>query len=237
MRQHRFIGDFDLRPGPLTVRDAALSNQLKNVFRLRAGDGIVLGDGRGQEAEAVINGFGAAAVDLTLAEPRAVTSEPARRVTLYAAVLKRENFEWVAEKAVEVGAAELVPVVSERTVKLGLREDRLRKIMREAAEQCGRGILPTLGRTMTFAEALADAARQDLNIIFELAKPPLPPVAFAERAARQVGVFIGPEGGWTDEEVSTAAERGFVVAGLGRLTLRAETAATVATFLAATVGE
>jgi 16S rRNA (uracil1498-N3)-methyltransferase len=237
MRLHRFIGDYDLRAGAFTVSDAGLVNQLKNVFRLATGDAVILCDGRGQEAQAVIEGFGKATVDFAIEEVRTVSTESPVEVTLYCAVLKRENFEWVAEKAVEGGVTALVPVLSERTVKLGLREDRLVKIMREAAEQSGRGALPQLVRTMTFKEALSDAARQDLNVIFEIGQPLFSQSAITASGAKRVGVFVGPEGGWTDEEVVAAKDKGFLVAGLGRRVLRGETAATVAVFLAATAGE
>lgn len=237
MRLHRFIGDYDLRAGALTVSDAGLVNQLKNVFRLATGDAVILCDGRGSEAQSVIEGFGKATVDFSIEEVRAVATESPVEVTLYCAVLKRENFEWVAEKAVECGAAAIVPVLSERTVKLGLREDRLLKIMREAAEQSGRGAMPQLIRAMTFKEALSDAARQDLNVIFEIGVPLFSQAAITAAGAKRVGVFVGPEGGWTEEEIADAKDREFLVAGLGRRVLRGETAAAVAVFLAATAGE
>lgn len=237
MRLHRFLGNYDLRDGAKTIEDAALVNQLKNVFRLAPGDAVTLGDGRGREARAVIERLGQATLEVVIEEVRTVTTEPPVEVTLYCAVLKRENFEWVAEKAVECGVAAIVPVLSERTVKLGVRDDRLVKIMREAAEQSGRGVLPELVRTMTFKEALSDAARQDLNVIFELDYPLFSQQTIKDHSARRVGVWVGPEGGWTEEEVETARAMEFCVAGLGRRVLRGETAAAIAVFLAATAGE
>lgn len=237
MRLHRFIGDYDLRAGSLSVTDAGLANQLKNVFRLASGDAVILCDGRGHEAQAAIEGFGKASVDFAIEEVRPVDTESPVEVTLYCAVLKRENFDWVAEKAVECGVTTLVPVLSERTVKLGLREDRLEKIMREAAEQSGRGVLPQLAKAMTFKQAVSDASRQDLNVFFEIGLPLFNQADITSRQARRVGVFVGPEGGWTEDEVEVAKVTGFLAAGLGRRVLRGETAAAVAVFLAATAGE
>src|SRR3989344_2070787 len=84
-------------------------------------------------------------------------NEPLRKVMLYCAILKRENFELVVQKATEIGVAEIVPVITRRTVKLALKQERLEKIIKEAAEQSGRGVVPTLSKPMEFQEALEHA--------------------------------------------------------------------------------
>jgi 16S rRNA (uracil1498-N3)-methyltransferase len=235
MRFNRFVGDYDLSRDTLAVRDAAFASQLGNVLRLDAGDTVTLCDGRGFEADATILALAKGGAEFALKGRRAVATEAAVRVSLYCAVLRRENFEWVAEKAVEAGAARLVPVISERTVKLGLRLDRLARIMKEATEQSGRGLLAALGEPLRFKEALADAvARHDAVVMFELAAPLFERSALRERGAQSVAVFVGPEGGWSPEEMAQAKATGALVAGLGPRVLRAETAATVATYLAAT---
>lgn len=236
MRLHRFIGTFDFGDQRLSVRDAGLRNQLENVLRLEAGDAVELCDGAGRDARARIVSFGKATIDFDIEEIRDNVAEPAIDVTLYCAILKRENFEIVAQKGTEAGIHALVPVLSARTVKQQARPDRLEKIMREAAEQSGRGIVPALREPLRFADALDDAAnRNGTNVMFELGAKPYAP-AHASPGSR-VGIFIGPEGGWDDGEVAAGRERGLVIAGLGARTLRAETAATVATYLAVMSGE
>lgn len=235
MRTHRFIIDVPLAVGTLTVRDAGLANQLANVLRLDEGDAVTLCDGKGMEAAAAILSFSKQAVDFTVDAVTRNDAESAVRVTLYCAVLKRENFEIACQKATEAGAARIVPVVSRRTVKTGFRADRLAKIIREAVEQSGRGTLPDVAEQMSFKDALADAARNDVNVVFALGGSPFDASTIARGAT--VGAFVGPEGGWDEDEVSLCREQGFAVASLGPRVLRAETAATVATYLISSRGD
>jgi 16S rRNA (uracil1498-N3)-methyltransferase len=132
------------------------------------------------------------------------------------------------QKAVEAGVHRVIPVVTARTVKLGLKIDRLAKIAQEAAEQGGRGIVPEISEPIKFKYAIKLAAEHDVNYFFdaegeEYSRPKL--------LSATVGVWIGPEGGWEDFEIEAARQSNFVIASLGKLVLRAETAATVAVYL------
>lgn len=233
MRLHRFIGDFKLVPGgQIPSSDPELINQLQNVFRLRSGDSVLLCDGQGKESVASINSLGKKRIVFDLGEIRRIASPP-RAVTLYAAILKRENFEWVVEKSTECGVSKVIPILTEHTVKLALNLDRLRKIAREAAEQCGRGEVPEVINAVPFNQAILAARNSGDAVYFcdgdgsELLSRSL--VGLAK--GRPISIFIGPEGGWNNAE-RTEAE-GFERVSLGGLTLRAETAAVVASFLAA----
>lgn len=237
MRTHRFIIDVPLTVGTLAVRDAGLANQLANVLRLDEGDAVTLCDGRGMEAAASILSFAKTGVDFAVDAVRRNEAESAVRLTLYCAVLKRENFEIACQKATEAGAARIVPVVSRRTVKTGFRADRLAKIVREAVEQSGRGVIPEVAEPMSFKEAIADAATNAANVVFALGGTPFAPASVAGAGNESVGAFVGPEGGWDEDEVAACRERGFVVASLGPRVLRAETAATVVTHLIASRGD
>ncbi|MBI1998741.1 MAG: 16S rRNA (uracil(1498)-N(3))-methyltransferase [Parcubacteria group bacterium] len=235
MRLNRFIGDFDLDAGRMTLRDLDIVHQITRVLRLEVGEYIVLCDGAGHEAEGEISSIGKNEVQVNLGEKYKNENDPLQRIVLYLAVLKRENFEYAAEKATETGAAKIVPVISARTIKTGLNTERVRKIMKEAAEQSGRGIVPQLSEPMAFTDALQNAAGNDDNLFFHTVGGGA--LEFKrERGAitkSRIGVFIGPEGGWSDDEAGLAKDAGFIIASLGPLTLRAETAATIATYLAA----
>lgn len=231
MRLHRFILTLDLSADRLEVRDRETVNQVANVLRLGPGDRLLVCDGKGKEATVQLVDVGAA-LTVDVLDRHDVATESTVAVTLYCSVLKRENFELVVQKAVECGAARVVPVVTARTVKLGIKRDRAQKIAREAAEQSGRGIVPRVEEPMSLKEAIADAKGNDANIAFELGAPLL---GSAKLGAR-VGVFIGPEGGWDDAEVEVLRAAGYHVAGLGPRVLRAETAAVVAVFLATSAG-
>lgn len=234
MKIHRFIGDFKPEGDYLELKDEELVNQVKNVLKLKPGEQIILSDGRGEEMPAVIKSFHQKFIGLAILPKKQNVNDPKTSVILYCAVLKSENFEWVAEKATEVGARRIVPVISDRTVKLNLKLDRMRKIVKEAAEQSGRGTLPEIGEIVDFEDAVFEARDNEINLFFDPSGEALEkPQWFGMYGGQKAGVFIGPEGGWTDKELDTARENNFQIVSLGKLVLRAETAAIIAVYLAA----
>lgn len=233
MKVHRFIGHFDFDKKVSSITNKEIYNQIKNVLRLRAGEEIILGDGHGREARAEIISFGKQSVGINILKTETNNAEPEMKPVLYAAILKKENFEFVAAKAVEAGVAEIIPVITAKTIKTNLRMDRLEKIVREAAEQSGRGILPVVGKILKFKEALAHAGGNDSNLFFEVRAPRFEQRKLTVDVGRRVGIWIGPEGGWDEEEIKVVQEKNFQIVSLGKLTLRAETAAIIASYLAA----
>lgn len=236
MKIYRFIGNFDLQLGGIKISDAEIYHKAKNVLRLNIGEKIILGDGKNHEATAGIIGFGKNLIEVEILEINDNTNESSVHGILYCSILKRENFEWVVQKATEVGIKEIVPVISARTVKFGIKEDRFRKIILEAGEQSGRGELPILNEAMKINVAMKSAEQNDLNLFFEMGYPALSPADISSLKLKRVGIFIGPEGGWSDEELDMIKEKvkddkKFKLAGLGKTTLRAETAAVVASWV------
>lgn len=229
MKLHRFIGDFDLSKKGLIITDSNVVAQIRRVLRLRVGDQISLGDGRGNEALVQIKAFKKGVVEVDILKVSKSNIESQIGVLLYCSILKRSNFDLVVQKATEVGVKEIVPLICKRTVKLKIRIERLEKIIREAAEQSGRGELPKLCEVMKFEEAIMRASDNDANFFFDKSG-----VKLGSRVAEQghkVGIFIGPEGGWEDSEIQLAKEKGFKIVNLGKLTLRSETAAIIASYL------
>ncbi len=215
--------------GLRTVTDPALYNQIHNVLKLVVGEPVILFNATGVEAMSVIATIEKKSLTVNIVQVRASTAEPARFVSLYLAILKNEHFEWAAQKAVECGVSEIIPIVTSRTVKLALKMDRVVKIIKEAAEQSGRVVVPRLAEPMAFADAMTQAVKYNTeNVLCD-----------GEGTGRvtprtdRVGVWIGPEGGFHPEEIGAGQKAGFVTASLGPLTLRAETAAIIATYLAA----
>lgn len=229
---HRFIlVGTDVSSDRIVVSDREAVHQMRNVFRLGEGDAFVACDGKGTDAVLEIERASLSSVEARVRERRSSVGEPSVRVTLYCSVLKREHFELVVQKATECGVAAIVPIVSARTVRLGTRADRLEKIAREAAEQCGRGVVPGILEPMSLREAVEHARGNAANIFFEPGMPAFDAAAIG--ASASAGLFIGPEGGWEPDEVAALRAAGFHAAGLGPRILRAETAAIVAVFLAA----
>jgi len=228
MKLHRFIGTYPLEERQFTVHDPSLAHQLQRVLKLTPEEEVILADGKGNEAVAVISGFVKGGASFTVRSRRRNENEPNVFITLYLSMLKSEFFEFAAQKATEAGASRIIPVHAARTVKLGFRTERLGRIVKEAAEQSGRGMVPELWGPLDLAQALTHAAGNELNILFDQGGEH---VAGYERQRTHTGIFIGPEGGWAPEELALVRDRGCLVMSLGRLTLRAETAATVASYL------
>lgn len=227
---HRFIGNFDLSKKELFINDFDFINQARNVLRLKIGDKLILCDGNLNEAVAEIANLNKEFAELKILETYKNKNEPENYVVLYCPILKKENFEWVVQKAVEVGVKEITPIITTRTVKLGLNFERLNKIIKEAAEQSGRGVLLKLNEAINFNEAVTEAKnKNEINLFFNTGEHPL---GSSASKLNKIGVFVGPEGGWDEEEIKIAQSNGFALVGLGNTVLRAETAVIVASYLA-----
>ena len=229
MKKHLFIGDFNFNNKTLIIKDKELTNQVKNVLRFKVGDIIFLGDGNKNEARTEILEIKKDEVIVSVVSTEINDNEYNKEVTLYLAILKRENFELVIQKATEIGITKIVPVISERTVKTGLKTERLEKITKEASEQSGRGVLPIITEPMKFKEAFKHSQENKINLFFHFGGEDINKIKISDK---KIGLFIGPEGGWSDAEVAEIKKSdNFIQASLGKLTLRGETAAIVACYL------
>lgn len=228
MKLHRFIGDFIFSGNEVEITNPQNIKQIKGILRLEVGESIVLADGRGTQYEVKITSL---AHDKIICEKigEVKNNEPKKKVSLYLAILKKENFELAVEKAVECGVSEITPVITERTVKTGLNVERINKIIREASEQCERSVVPGLLPIMKFEDALNDGEKNEGRIIFHTQN-------YAEykpdKNAISASIFIGPEGGFTEKEISLAKNADYIPASLGNLILRGETASTIAVYRA-----
>ena len=234
MRLNRFFGDFDFQQKSLRISDRDFLHQIKNVLWLGKGQQIILADGKLNEAVAEILAVSRDDLTVKILTISQNINEPIYRVILYCSILKRENFELVVQKATEVGAAEIAPIICQRTIKTGLKKDRLEKIIKQAAEQSSRGSLPVLREVTDFKEAIADTKENNINILFDSSGAKFVQsdcTNLAPQEKPRVGIFIGPEGGWSEEEITAAKEAGFKIVSLGKLTLRAETAAIIASYI------
>lgn len=230
MRIHRFFIEADFfQKGLIEYSEKEFLNQIKNVLRLKPGDKVFLFNNEMDEVEAEITEIKKDLVKLRILKVQKNLREPKIRTILYCSILKHNNFEIVVQKATEIGIKEIFPIVSERTVKFLLREKRLNKIIKEAAEQSGRGFLPVLHNSLTFSEAIKNAVQNEINLIFDRDGESFK--KFKRETFNKRGIFIGPEGGWSELELKLAKKNNFKVISLGKLTLRAETAAIIASFL------
>ncbi len=203
------------------------SHYLAQVMRRQPGDMVRLFDGASGEWAARLVSVGRRAV-VAVVESQSAPEEITADLWLCAAPLKRDRFDWVAEKACELGVSRLVPVVTQRTNVGKLNLDRLRAHMVEAAEQCGRTALPLVAEPVSLADLLRNwPAGRALVFADEAGGESL--VGGCARAPAPAGVLIGPEGGFSDgERAAIRGVSGAIAVSLGPRILRADTAAAVA---------
>lgn len=232
MKLHRFFagnlhdkfGDIELRQH-VWVNDAALLNQWTRVLRYKVGDQLILFDGHGQDRLYKIHKIEEQSVGLDLVtelEP----VYPKRELYLFFSLLKKDKNEWVLQKCTELGVSHFVPLLSDRTEKTGFDEERALKIVTEAAEQCGRSDIPRIREPLSIQTVL-DEFKGKMTLYFaEQHQGALD----ATNNTEPCGVFIGPEGGWTDEE-KALLEQNCTKLNIAQFTLRAETACVTASTL------
>lgn len=224
MKTHRFIITNCALGGAMQIVDREVIHQIRTVLKLKINEKIIVCNGAGSEASGAITEITPDSVSLSMETAHLVAAEPRTRVTMFAAIVKRDNFELIAQKAVEVGACTVVPIITRRTVKTAINRSRLQIIMKEAAEQSGRGIIPIVTDEVELATAIQSAS--GAKFFCDMGGTPvsdLGPIDSDERS-----IFVGPEGGWDTAERELAVQQGCQVISFGDLTYRAETAAIIA---------
>ena len=157
---HRFFITPDQRRGQIVRFDDAQTHQMRRVLRLRPGDRVLALDAQGWQYEVALEEVSNSRVTGLVAAQAAATGEPRVRLTLFQSLLQRDKFEWVLQKGTEIGVTAFVPVITRRSlVREGdVGENKLvrwRRIIKEAAEQSGRGVLPAISAAVTLETALA----------------------------------------------------------------------------------
>lgn len=236
---HRFFVSPDQLTGPIVHFDADQSHQITRVLRLRSGDRVLVLDGVGQEFEVILQSIAHAQATGSITERRPAGGEPYVRLTLYQSLLKREKFEWVLQKGTELGIACFVPVISSRSLIRDTADSKPEKLLRwqriikEAAEQSGRGVLPQLSTPVQFPSAVAGSASHDCALIAweKASEKTIRSALKRDSKLVNIGLFIGPEGGFERAEFEEAVAQGISPVTLGPRILRTETAAVVAAAL------
>lgn len=226
MRVHRFFLPGWSEQTDHEVRDEAIIHQWLHVFRSQVGDRLILCDGQNGEAQATMIAIQKRAVTLRIGKRATCQTELSRKIILGAALLKRENFEWVAQKATELGVAEIQPLITDRTIKNEIKQMRIEAIIKEAMEQSGRGYIPHLHGPLSLKEFLENTLSSSC-LIFDAAGSSVS-AAISLVKADPLTVVIGPEGGWSETERVFFQEKGYPLIRLGTRVLRAETAAVAA---------
>jgi 16S rRNA (uracil1498-N3)-methyltransferase len=228
---------FHISPGfnleDLVTLDAKESHHALSVLRVKPGEVVELLDGQGGSFQGIIAGTEKGRVQVAIRAVSETQTASSVRLTLAASVIKPERMEWMVQKACELGAAAIVPLISERTVVRLSRErwkgkvERWQKIASQTCKQCGQATEPKIQEVAEFKKFAAALAPYDLTLIPTLAvpAPSLYHSLNANKSAQSVLVLIGPEGDFSPNEVKQALASGAQAVSLGPLVMRSETAA------------
>ena len=229
MREIRVFSALILQAGMEIELDDNAHRHVARVLRLSVGDALTLFNGDGFDYVGEIGFCDRRSTRVRILSREAPGNESPLHLTLFAALLKGEAMDRVMQKAVELGVSRIVPVAAARSEALPAGERRDKKLAHwqgvivASAMQCGRAVLPALDEITPLA-AVLDAA-DGLRWIFS---PHHAPIADTPASADRLSLLIGPEGGFTPDEVAAAQSAGWFIQHLGPRILRADTAATVA---------
>ena len=208
-------------------------NHIRNVLRMKPGERVTVSDGKKADYCCRIREVGSQTVIADILETEEAGGELPARIHLFQGLPKSDKMELIIQKAVELGVCQVIPTVTKRTVvKLDKKKEetkirRWNSIAESAAKQSGRGRIPQVTEVMTLRQALASAKDFDVKVIpFEHARGMEETTRQLERSrpGMDVGIFIGPEGGFEDEEIFLAESEGVTPVSLGKRILRTETA-------------
>ena len=200
---------------------------IAKALRMRPGEALTLCDGKGTVFDGVLETVTDRQVTVRISASRPSQAEPTLAVTLYQGLPKGDKMDWIIQKAVELGVTAVVPVATRRSVarlegKADKKQERWQRIAAEAAGQCGRGMLPSVERPLSWSQALSRLSGEPALVFYEGGGRPLRELVTP--STRRLSVFVGPEGGFDPEEIDAIRRQGGGVATLGPRILRCETA-------------
>lgn len=226
---HRFFIPKEWMAGEKVFLKEDRAHQIVDVLRLKPGEHIIVLNNSGWEYEVEIEQTGGDLIKGRVVKKAICTGEPGISITLYQALLKTDKFELILQKGVELGVSAFVPFISERCVVRAPSDNRMMRwqtIVREAAEQTGRAVLPALQSAISFREACERADKPAILLWEEEKSNSLRTTLRSTpyQNAQALSIFIGPEGGFPESEAGVAESFGITAVSLGKRVLRAETA-------------
>ncbi len=207
------------------------ANHIIRSLRGKIGDELIVCDREGVDHLCVIEALTADSVFLSVKESRLPLTEPKVKITLFQALPKNDKMEFVIQKCIELGVYEIVPVITERTIARSKNKlERFQKIAEVSAKQCMRGIIPQVQETLSLQEAIEKSKELDETYVaYENSESSLE--SFSRTKGNRIGIFIGPEGGFSEREIECLNRENIPCLSLGKRILRSETAGMVAIVL------
>lgn len=205
------------------------AHHISRSLRMKPGETVTLCDGEGQDGDCEILAIDDATVTVEVREIFSSKTEPDVEVVLFQGLPKGDKMEWITQKAVELGASQIIPVVTHRSISTpdeksaAKKVQRWQKIANEAAQQSQRGILPRVGEVIPFAQAIKQSGQFDRMLVCYEGGG----ISISEAVApedKRIAVWIGPEGGWESSEIDILRQQGAEIITLGPRILRTETA-------------
>jgi 16S rRNA (uracil1498-N3)-methyltransferase len=209
-----------------------VSHQIVRVLRLKMESTVMVLDNHGHQYEVRLEKLDTQQCIGKIVQALIIETEPETRLHLMVAMTQREKFEWILQKSCEIGVHKITPIMSERSIQIPAsdfqkKKERWERILKEAAEQSRRGLIPVLNAPLQIQAAFHDPApirliaweneqNRRLNDIFE------------NQNSSEISLLIGPEGGFGEPEIQAAQSKGWIPFSLGKRILRMETAAIVA---------
>ena len=231
---HFFVDPSAIGEGKVKITGADL-NHMKNVLRMKTGEAVLISDGTGKDYNCQIESYAKGEGILEILSENEDSKELPSRIWLFQGLPKSDKMEVIIQKAVELGAAGVIPVATRNAVvkldakKAEAKVRRWQAIAESAAKQSKRSYIPQVGMVMSLKEAFSYIEEQkfDLSMIpYELEKgmDGIKQVLGRLAPGQQIAVFIGPEGGFDEEEIKLALKMGVKPVSLGKRILRTETA-------------
>ncbi|MBI2620565.1 MAG: 16S rRNA (uracil(1498)-N(3))-methyltransferase [Ignavibacteriales bacterium] len=224
-----FLTDPDDIHGDTLILRGEEYKHLSRVLRKKIGDHVFVTDGRGQSYEVMIRTLGRSEAECAILRTFSRWNEPKREVTLAVSILKNPaRLDLIVEKATELGATTIIPLLCERTIPKHEKHTRLEKIAVSSLKQCGRSVLPKIFVLTRFDTLVEHSKQYELRLIPHEKTEQSQFVGSVMRhheRARSVLIVVGPEGGFSESEIALSGNHGFVPISLGPRRLRSETAA------------
>lgn len=227
-----FVEDAQVGEHTVTIEGSDV-NHIKNVLRMKRGERVRISSTSGKNYFGEIAEFSSDMVLVAITQECAPDTELPSRIYLFQGLPKSDKMELIIQKAVELGACEIIPVAMKNCVvkldekKAAAKTARWQEIAKSAAKQSKRSVIPTVGRPVSYQEALAAAAELDVALIPYENERGMAATREAIEAivpGQSIGILIGPEGGFSDGEIALARERDMQLISLGGRILRTETA-------------
>ncbi len=226
-----FVEKSNIKDTTIVISDREDVRHISKVLRLKTKETIEISDGETYEYLAQISDISQDFVEAIILEKNHFQREPLLNITLYQSVPKQSKMETIVQKSVELGASNIIPVFTERTIvqdkgNFNKKVERWQKISYGASKQSKRGIVPKVGKPLSFDEMLQEIQDKELVLLLyeDEKRTYMKEVLRKQNGIKKMAIIVGPEGGFSEEEVVKIIDHGAVSVSLGKTILRTETA-------------